>query len=72
MKTKDFLNHHQSNYNVLLGNIFLDACFYYNVLKILYEAPISSIEFDMLVKEKTKDFHEIKEALHLFEHSVTN
>lgn len=72
MKTKDFLNHHQSNYNVLLGNIFLDACFYYNVLKILYEAPISSVEFDMLVKEKTKDFHEIKQALHLFEHSVTN
>lgn len=44
----------------------------YNVLKILYEAPISSVEFDMLVKEKTKDFHEIKQALHLFEHSVTN
>lgn len=57
---------------MLLGNIFLDACFYYNVLKILYEAPISSVEFDMLVKEKTKDFHEIKQALHLFEHSVTN
>lgn len=57
---------------MLLGNIFLDACFYYNVLKILYEAPISFVEFDMLVKEKTKDFHEIKQALNLFEHSVTN
>lgn len=44
----------------------------YNVLKILYEAPISSVEFDMFVKEKTKAFHEIKQALHLFEHSVTN
>lgn len=42
------------------------------VLKILYEAPISFVEFDMLVKEKTKDFREIKQALHLFEHSVTN
>lgn len=45
---------------MFLGNIFLDVCFYYNVLKIFYEVLILFVEFDMFVKEKIKDFYEIK------------
>lgn len=29
MKTKDFFNHYQSNFDMFLGIIFLDAYFYY-------------------------------------------